>query len=618
MERVLTFSLDIEEADLLCPPVIREGEDAEDDSTEGLEDWTAVQTPAHSRDTSSVSTRIATFRHDVSTWAGRWGYAASHRSSPLGYRKPIPFDHVLFSTLDSKIDFEKEDPSGRPRSSTVVSSQVDAELQHEPDHAIQHELAAKLVVPHHGVRPWEDIPPYQRSRGYNDQPAYTNDYDDFLWLPRDPLSTLDLDDTVEMRLTLTTSAGGSGRIGDWPPIAHVEEVTVDETVDETWQEVYKTRDLDRQLSPDAGSEQRLIDMPISPYIGSEIGEGMHAGLVRRGTKKVGEGLNTLFKRPRSNTHKTDHSSGMISMRTLSISSTPSGGVPPGTPSPIGPEAGPSTSVRARSMHRPSIMLVTQPEEIGSRIPTPSIPPLRTGSTATAASRPETARSPTSDSFLSPTRTSTPRQMAARADSDPVEELDIGTPSRPSQLTIQLGRSPSGRKPSRLRAGSRASHDMHDRPLRSASILSPTRSRSIMMEGRGRSTSIWSNQQAAQQMWLNEVMEEERLASKDSKKEELEQEAVDHEELMKEAKRRNSAVAADLERAGSKMQSGGVGRSGSRISGVLRSASRRVGGDEEEGGRPGMERGISGESGGSGRSGRSRGSVMVYPPKTAPL
>ena len=243
----------------------------------------------------------------MSTWAGLWGYAASHRTPPVGYRKPIPFDSMLFSTLDFKIDF-KEDPANRPRSGTIVSSEHDAELRHEPDRPIEHELATKLVIPHHGARAWEDIPPYQRSRGYNDQPDYTDDYDDFLWLPRDPLSTLDLDDTVEMRLAMTTSQGGSGRIGDWPPIACAEPEH--DGIDDQWQEVYRhqaqTPDLDRYRSAETTSEQGLIAPVISPNIGSQVEETFDAGLVRRGTKKVGEGLTGLFRRPRTATNRTSH------------------------------------------------------------------------------------------------------------------------------------------------------------------------------------------------------------------------------------------------------------------------------------------------------------------------
>ena len=531
-----------------------------------------------------MSSRLATFRHDLATWVGQWGYAANRENVPAGHRKPIPFDHMLFSTLDTKISFEEQ--ASRPRSSTVVSSETDAELHHEPDQAIHHDMATRLVVPHHPLRPWEDIPPYQRMRGYNDQPAYTDDYDDFMWLPRDPLSTLDLDDTVEMRLSLTTSAGGSGRIGDWPPLPELEH---DETtIDETWQEVY-TKGLDRVISPDARSDQPLIDLPLSPHIGSEVEETFgSAGLVRRGTRKVGQGLSTVFKRPRSDTGVTSRSDG-ISMRTLSISSSPvtvTAGSGPLT-------AGESSSVDSR----PSIMLVpTQPPR--ERAVTPVLPPIRKMSSASRS-----AQSQADSLLLSPTRTSTPRQLAEDPEAGEVEELDIASPPRPSHLTF-LGRSPSGRRPNRARADSKSS-DLRS-PTRASSIMGPARSRSIKL-GRDRSASIWSNQQA-QQRWLQEVMEEEKIASKDSRREELEEEAKDREELEKEEKRRRgSSSEYDLNRSGSIMS--GVETSGTRPK-VARSASKRSADTE---GRPGVERGY---SGGSGRS----GSILRqgYPPKTAPL
>ena len=644
-------SLDNQEADILCPPVVREEDEQRAvDPEESLESWTPVEAPSlkHERDASAASSRIATFKHDLATWAGRWGYAASHRSTPVGYRKPIPFDHVLFSTLDSKIAFDKEEPASRARSSTLVSSVEDTELQHEPDHAIQHELAAKLVVPHHNLRPWEDIPPYQRSRGYNDQPAYTNDYDDFLWLPRDPLSTLDLDDTVEMRLSLTTSVGGSGRIGDWPPVseAGAKEPAPDHEEDQ-WQEVYRQAadsrefERERELSPDATSDRVLL--PLSPNIGSEVTEGFDAGLVRRRTKRVGEGLTTLFRRPRANTNRTDRS-GAISMRTLSISSTAAashmshiGSSEAHAPlvSPASPSSPTTVGHDGMITHRqPTIQLVTRSEDADDRqrIPTPYFPPLRSGTSASSlrtGARPDPVRMSSGEEsvFLSPTRTSTPRQMAVRtdsaksgvADASGLEELDLGTaaasdsvtdpqampqspssPTRTSRLTIQLGelgKSPSGRRPpplGRLRSGSRtsASGNSDVRSLtRAGSIMSPARTRSIVLgrDGRDRSTSVFSAQQEA---WLKEVMEEERLASKDAKDEELAERATDAEELMKEAKRRRDSAAAasagGLARSGSKMESGILGRSASKMragslrrgdSGVEmvgRSASRRVG------------------------------------------
>ena len=567
---------------------------------------------AHVRDTSTVSSRIATFRHDVSTWAGRWGYAVSHRTPPVGYRKPIPFDHALFSTLDSKIDFQ-EDPDHRPRSGTVVSSEQDAELRHEPDHAIEHARVAKLVIPHHGIRPWEDIPPYQRSRGYNDQPDYTDDYDDFLWLPRDPLSTLDLDDTVEMRLALTTSQGGSGRIGDWPPVAGGEE-SEEMGKDDQWQEVYRHQsqspELDRYRSAETTSDQGLIAPAISPNIGSQVEEVFDVGLVRRGTKKMGDGLTSLFRRPRTDTNLTDGSGAEISMRTLSFSSA----------HPMN-QGGSSTPLMSAlpTPDRPSIQLIQQ-RDTSQRIPTPIFAP--------RGPRPQGSTFSQADSVFSVTpAVGTPEQEPVQREigDSPVEELNLDPPSRISRLTIQAGKSPSGPRPQgRLRAGSRAS----GRSSVQASVLSPTRQRSMAL-GRDRSTSVFSAQQEA---WLKEVMEEERLASKDSKKEELAEKAVDEEELLKEERR-----LAGLGRSSSKME-GGMGRSKSIMT---RSKSRRVTSDSAASGqgdgtasimsgeglaRPIVERrGSSAQSAGSVNSNAtvqasrfSPGIGPSVPPKTAPM
>ena len=117
---------------------------------------------------------------------------------PAGHFKPIPFDHFFLGWLDRYFTYPM----------TPYPAQPAAALPTEPTDAA---MTAELVAPHTKLAPWEDIPPFQRSRAYWDQPAYTDPYDDFLWLPRDPLSTLDLDDTIEMRASLTTSRGGDGR-----------------------------------------------------------------------------------------------------------------------------------------------------------------------------------------------------------------------------------------------------------------------------------------------------------------------------------------------------------------------------------------------------------------------
>lgn len=44
---------------------------------------------------------------------------------------------------------------------------------------------------------WDDIPSRDKMQSYKRQPWYYDGIQKWLWLPRDPLSTLDLEDTVE-------------------------------------------------------------------------------------------------------------------------------------------------------------------------------------------------------------------------------------------------------------------------------------------------------------------------------------------------------------------------------------------------------------------------------------
>ena len=68
-----------------------------------------------------------------------------------------------------------------------------------------------LVVPHPPHPTWDDESnpdmPY-------DNPYYTRQISEALWLPRDPMSLLNLDDTIEMRASLTSEAA-AGRLGAW-------------------------------------------------------------------------------------------------------------------------------------------------------------------------------------------------------------------------------------------------------------------------------------------------------------------------------------------------------------------------------------------------------------------
>ncbi|KAJ1303126.1 hypothetical protein OPQ81_011326 [Rhizoctonia solani] len=62
-----------------------------------------------------------------------------------------------------------------------------------------------LVVPHEERQPWNDSP--DNTATY-DNPYYTQPVPEYLWLPKNPLSLLDLNDTVKLHRALTSEADG--------------------------------------------------------------------------------------------------------------------------------------------------------------------------------------------------------------------------------------------------------------------------------------------------------------------------------------------------------------------------------------------------------------------------
>lgn len=538
-------SLDIEEADILCPPISSQfGEEDVDPAR-----MTESPPPGHeslSKTSLQQSSRFASLR----SWTNKWSYAtkSSTTVAPSGYRRPIPFDHVFFTALDEKIKFDPDERSLLEPTPSSLSSPLisDPRLAHAPDEAIHHPLAPRLVVRHPSLPPWEDIPPYQRSRAYEDQPAYTDDYDDFLWLPRDPLSTLDLDDTVELRLSLTTSAGGSGRISTWPEESRGE---VEEMMQEVLPELETAPTTSTaptapsppplspssqlELSPQADSERRLLDDDISPLIGSEV-EGFENSTVRHSLRHVAFAI-SAFRRPHTPTETSAEGvGGDISLRPLS--SRGSGGSAPAETT-----SNPPMTQRTESGHSVFLMpRVSTPRPISIR--QDSYPPRDEPGPAQDDFGP--GISPRTDPAV-PTPSSAP--------------VPTRTSSSLSFAPASLRRSPSGRMPisaqsrSRTRATSRASAHSNTQAqgrlggsaiLRSASIISRDRSS--------------SNISASQMALLNEVMEEERQASKSAKQEEQSENKREEAELKKEQERMKKIGLIDSESGLKRLSMGGSG------------------------------------------------------------
>ena len=490
--------------------------------------------------------------------------------APTGYRRPIPFDRLIFSRLDRWIKFDPAEISWEepvPKKYFTPES-TDPRLVHHPDQPIHHDPASKLVIPHPPLQPWEDIPPYQRMRGYSDQPAYTDDYDDFLWLPRDPLSTLDLDDTVEMRLSLTTSSGGSGRVGDWPPQHMGEDIIVEEAEgNPDWQEVMTdpsdqshlngslsptATEFDR--SPSAQSERRLIDPPelaISPVIGSEVsgyeGNGLHAPYRLR---SVALAIGSL-RRPKPHTQTSGDTETGISLQTMSSVHRGSGS---GADSlDITPTRHQSVSSNFLSPER-----AASPSPIINIRPLPMIPGARASSTT--GGLPPSSTSSSTRSHTLPT--GVPLPLIDGGNLGVITDVFTGTttphtaptpgparipvppPRSATHLTFaasELGRSPSGRRPhGRLRSGTvNSRHSDRSHPRTGSGVT-----RTASMLSRDRSTSGVS---PAQRALLNEVMEEERVASESAKHDEATLNEKEKDEVLKEQERLRKAGVEPRER-----------------------------------------------------------------------
>ncbi|KAH6911419.1 hypothetical protein BKA70DRAFT_1099361 [Coprinopsis sp. MPI-PUGE-AT-0042] len=143
----------------------------------------------------------------------RWinfSYDAIQQKPQYRYRrKPIPFEPVPASTptrehksrqsnFNSEPDEYPWGGMGRPGNPTIRIDTADG-LQIGP------------VVPHTRRTPWDDQEtvdlPY-------DNPYYSRPFDKVLWLPRNPVGVLNLDDTVDMKVSLTVELS-AGQIGTW-------------------------------------------------------------------------------------------------------------------------------------------------------------------------------------------------------------------------------------------------------------------------------------------------------------------------------------------------------------------------------------------------------------------
>ncbi|KAI0697898.1 hypothetical protein BC835DRAFT_1336744 [Cytidiella melzeri] len=132
-------------------------------------------------------------------------------------RQPNPFGPR--SSADSTAPL-RHSPSRSEliKKSAVTCQEIiyEAPSEHAPEPSTHDPHGVQALVSMHARHPvWDDESnpdtPY-------DNPYYTRPISDTLWLPRDPVDILNLDDTVDLRISIT-SEPGAGRLGPW----HEEE-----------------------------------------------------------------------------------------------------------------------------------------------------------------------------------------------------------------------------------------------------------------------------------------------------------------------------------------------------------------------------------------------------------
>ncbi len=119
-----------------------------------------------------------------------YSMASRPRQSPRHLPNPFAPPRRSSSTVPLNTSPMEEGPPRRPTLETCREDSSENRPHPEPSNPA-------VVTKHHPHRPWED----ESSPNHTyENPYYTRSIDNILWLPRDPLDILNLDDTVDLRM----------------------------------------------------------------------------------------------------------------------------------------------------------------------------------------------------------------------------------------------------------------------------------------------------------------------------------------------------------------------------------------------------------------------------------
>lgn len=232
---------DLLEAEIVCNGHHREGSRLQDPEAQGLIDGSMDDHALHGRPNHhQTGTSFLTWKLPV--WVN-FSYRTFQRVGQVQQRPPNPFgphgdkDFPKVSESSSRPSAGKPDErqleAGPPGASTTpdLTAKVTADGYpwKMPDTKPKHDPGvlnlnvdvletSGPVIPHPPPVPWDDQAtidlPY-------DNPFYTRTIDNVLWLPRNPTGVLDLDDTVDLRISMTVEVS-AGRLGAWLGLEETE------------------------------------------------------------------------------------------------------------------------------------------------------------------------------------------------------------------------------------------------------------------------------------------------------------------------------------------------------------------------------------------------------------
>jgi len=214
---------DLAEAEITCHGHRSERSDAEDpEQQEPVENTPSTDPKYQTRHTKFRFSQVFTWR--LPAWVKSSHSTANQRARHPLHRRPNSFsphhnsdlahNPLRTPSLEESSSFPQEGPS------TTTKVTLDGYPANKPEHypaVLNTNLdtialrATDAVVPYPPPIPWDDQAlldlPY-------DNPFYTRIIDNVLWLPRHPSCVLNLDDTIHLKLSITTEPT-AGRLGSW-------------------------------------------------------------------------------------------------------------------------------------------------------------------------------------------------------------------------------------------------------------------------------------------------------------------------------------------------------------------------------------------------------------------